>query len=239
MIESPRLRFSHRTVTAAFRARHEKYGGERAWDVEGHLRLFDLAKKAWAREDVGPEFRELYSTLKNSWQIFRPMKRPPSTAKVWRLLNQVQRGGQELSLSKLEDSNRPEVERAVAIAGRLKRTANGRSLMAASKFLHFWNPRLFIIVDREVMSKYVLQHTWIKNAIGACCGRPFEPDFEHYLDLLMWGAAVLRESPFVLDAFRRYVAEHVSDPSLRAVAADCEAAAVEWFLLGVVELPPG
>ncbi len=239
MIESAHLHFTDRTVTAAFRARHEKYGEERAWNVEDHLRMFNLAKKAWAQEDIGPEFRELYSTLKNSWQIFRPMKRPPSAAKVWRLLSQVQRGCQELTLSKLDDARRRDVERALAIAGKLKTTVDGPSLMAASKFLHFWNPRLFVIVDREVMSEYVLQHTWIMNGIGACSGRQFEPDFKHYVDLLMWCGALLRESPFVLDAFRKYVGEHVADPSLRAVAADCEAAAAEWFLLGVVELPPG
>jgi hypothetical protein len=167
------------------------------------------------------------------------MKRPPSAERVWELLSRINSKCQTLKLSELTHVHSRKVKSALAVGGKLKATAEGPSLMAASKFLHFWNPHLFVIVDREVMSDYVLQHSWIKNSIATLCGRSFEPDFDHYLDFLSWCAALTREFPFILDAFKTYLRRRARNRHHRAIAQDCEAAAIEWFLLGVVELPPG
>lgn len=37
--------------------------------------------------------------------------------------------------------------------------------MAATKLLHAWNPRLFVIVDDRVMENFVLRHSWIREEI--------------------------------------------------------------------------
>jgi hypothetical protein len=37
--------------------------------------------------------------------------------------------------------------------------------MAISKFLHFWNPRLFIIVDGAEMEQFVFGHRWLRDEL--------------------------------------------------------------------------
>ena len=233
------LRFTRKTVTEAFQMHGEKYSEQRDWNVDYHVELLTRAKKGWAQEQCNDDFRHVYLELRNHWQVFRPMKHPPSAERVWGLLGHINRECQAIKLSSMKEVPSHEMQEALTTTGKLKATAEGPSLMAASKFLHFWNPRLFVIVDRKVMSEYVLQHAWIKNSITALCGRLFEPDFDHYVDFLRWCSAVIREFPFILEAYRAYIERNVRNRHSRAVAHECEAAAIEWFLLGAVELPPG
>lgn len=233
------LRFSRKIVTEAFRMHGEKYSEEREWKVDYHVELLARAKKGWAQEQGNDDFRHVYFELRNHWQVFRPMKRPPSPEKVWGLMSRLNAECQTISLSALKDAHGQVLEEVLSAGGRLKTTEYGPSLMATSKFLHFWNPRVFVIVDRKVMSEYVLQHAWIKNSITTFCGRSFEPDYDHYVDFLTWCSALLRESPLILNAFRAYLRRNVRDRHLYAATQDCEAVVIEWFLLGVVELPPG
>jgi hypothetical protein len=123
------------------------------------------------------------------------------------------------------------------------------SLLAATKALHFWNPRLFVIVDSMVMESYVLAHTWIRDEM-----LPFEekvrnlqtpapknlPREARYLALLLWAGETIRSNPGLMQEFERQIckrahSEHVELPDGYAAY---EAAAFEWLLEGLVELRP-
>ncbi|MGI5837319.1 MAG: hypothetical protein ACOX87_12650 [Chloroflexota bacterium] len=52
----------------------------------------------------------------------------------------------------------PLLRQALGVAGNIKRHNDGRpSMVAVSKFLHFWNPRLFVIVDNAEMAQKVIK----------------------------------------------------------------------------------
>ena len=59
-----------------------------------------------------------------------------------------------------------------------------------------------------------------------------------YLDLLFWASALLRDNPAIRTAFAGQVREHAGGEELPSGLEDFEASAVEWLLLGLVELPP-
>lgn len=139
---------------------------------------------------------------------------------------------------------------AITTAGEIKQNKDGPSLVALTKFLHFWNPRLFVIADREVVWNWVLRHRWIWAQVELVCGeieavlspavrkhQYYSTELAKYLAVLVWGGRVLRDNPGVCEAFASYVrreAEGSVDLDLR----EYEGAALEWLLLGLVELPP-
>jgi hypothetical protein len=118
-----------------------------------------------------------------------------------------------------------------------------------SKFLHFWNPRLFIIVDFGVIWGFVLRHSWLWNEVktvrskveARLPGRRPDPsdkvcDALTYLSILLWAAELVGDNPQITSNFADYVGRHAAGHGLPL--AEYEGAAVEWFLLGLVELPP-
>ena len=58
-----------------------------------------------------------------------------------------------------------------------------------------------------------------------------------YLAVLVWSAQVLRNNPAVMPAFAEYVTANCGQP-VRVPLAEYQGAALEWLLLGLVELPP-
>jgi hypothetical protein len=57
-----------------------------------------------------------------------------------------------------------------------------------------------------------------------------------YLAVLVWGGRVLRDNPGVCSAFANYVERNCKGPVVKL--REYEGAALEWLLLGLVELPP-
>jgi len=123
--------------------------------------------------------------------------------------------------------------------------------MAISKILHFYNPRLFIIVDGGMMWNWALSHPWIWKQIeplrravdmavfGSAQKRGDTAcDAASYVAILIWAGDLLRGNPEIGAAYDRFYRNHCDDQQLPADLATYEAAAVEWLLLGLVELPP-
>src|SRR3990170_732180 len=139
---------------------------------------------------------------------------------------------------------------AITTAGDIKQNKDGPSLVALTKFLHFWNPRLFVIADREVVWNWVLRHRWlwaqiehVRGEIDAVLSpavkehRYYSTELSKYLAVLVWGGQVLRDNPSVCSAFASYVELQYKKP-VDLNLQEYEGAALEWLLLGLVELPP-
>ena len=125
----------------------------------------------------------------------------------------------------------------------------GPSVMAISKFLHFGNPRLFVIVDDGVILDRVLSHAWLWRQVEEVRVRTDRrlslPDDRHrgemcdlatYVAILTWAAALLGESGDRRE-FERYVRPTVNDAAvLRTWSTTRLPRSI--VLLGLVELPP-
>ena len=228
------IRFTESVIEAAFRARQAAYP---KWNADLYLPVWKLASSAFdERQPSKTAFDGLYSELKGKWQVFRNLGigTALNADEAWKMLSEMPQRARRLCLSELGAEHEDVVREAVDKARSIKTGRQGASLVAMTKFLHFWNPRLFVIIDREVMANNVLRRLWLKQTLPA----DFAADADHYVELLQWAAAIVRGNPAILPAFSRHIRSFVDLRSLPEGWETYEATAVEWFLEGVVELQP-
>jgi len=191
-------------------------------------------------------FQKVYQALRG-WQIFRGKSPPTPPDKVFGYLTALD---QELKTKRLRTLNKSEAARlpdALVTLSRIKQTKRGPSLMAISKFLHFWNPKMFVIVDREMMQNWVFEHYWITEAIRKTeeelretqlYSQEMQYPFLYYAAVLLWCSNLLRKNPNLTEHFSAFIKPYTSDSRLRKQLPKYDALAVECFLLGVVDLAP-
>ena len=125
---------------------------------------------------------------------------------------------------------------------------NAQSLVAISIFLHFFNPKLFIIVDRQEMWEFVFSHEWIWSRVEDIykslsneikINKNQGSNFKYYLAILIWASEIINSNQKIVEYFSSYVREKAKNKNHFPPDLDqYEAAAIEWFLLGVVQIRP-
>jgi hypothetical protein len=245
------MRLTDAAIAAAFERHGARYGGGRI--VGSYAACWSDAHEAFENGSA-PAFERLYSELRARWQVFRSRTwNPAPAARVERILRGLPPSLRRLRLSDLADASPRRltaVWRAMGAVGVIKRTGDGPSLVALTKFLHFWNPRLFVIADRELVWGWVFGHAWLAEQVDraqealarrlprSIAGDPQSgAEMGRYLAVLVWGAGVMRDNPSVMPAFLRHVRRHAGETVPPRVGA-YEAAALEWLLLGLVDQPP-
>lgn len=236
-------------------AEHGRKYGQRIeadpWDVAAHAELWVHGRQAVERGDSA-SFVRLHSELRSYWGVGRGKNQqelPPSA--IHDLLQSLPMPLRSLRLSKLEDAQVPALFDALGSASAIKRNSEGPSIMAMSKYLHFMNPRLFVIVDRQVMWSYVLNHDYLWKPIEATRDRLRELlptasakyvkdacDVLSYAAILRWCGDLMRANPDLPPVFHKYLSSCCGEKPCPEDAVDFEAAAAEWLLLGLVEIPP-
>lgn len=239
------------TIQAAFEKHRQRYDQDgRGWSNPDHVKMWDLASRAFD----GPSFQDfdkLYAKLRGKWQVFRGGIPSWDAQQVFDALHGCDPAFRQKRLSSVSEDDTIALWRLLQAVQGLKKNKSGPSVVAISKFLHFWNPRLFVIVDSGVMWNWVLSHAWLwqevedvrrrtdrrifgkikRHATKAC-------DLSTYVAILNWAAEVIRLNPSVLTEFNLYVRRTAGETAIPPDLAHYEAVAVEWFLLGLVELPP-
>lgn len=248
-----RMLLSEGAIGAAFERHAKHYGIEPLWMVQYHVECWTKAHEAF---DKGNEdaFIWLYDELRKRWQVFRSKNfRAPTSDKVLQILNSIPA---DLRHRYLRDYAEPtpillnELWYALETAGEIKRNIDSPSLVAVTKFLHFWNPRLFVIADREIVWERVFGHSWLWEQVQEVRDELesiippelkehqfYKTDLMDYIAVLVWGGRVLRNNPGVCSAFSNYVTLYTKGP-VDLNFHDYEGAALEWLLLGLVEMPP-
>jgi len=242
------------TIKSAFAKHFEIYANEKSWSIPYHVECWIRARIAFDEPSID-EFKWLYEELKNRWQVFRGAASACWKPKmVFDKLHKHDQDWQSRSLSNLCDDNLADLWSIIKSMVDIKPLKHGPSVVAISKFLHFWNPRLFIIVDDAVMWRWVLAHHWLKKTLETTREQIIpivEPDSVQsksgescdllsYLAILRWSAEVVKTNPIIKSCFAEYVQARATNLPSNLAIYTYEAAAMEWFLLGVVELvPPG
>lgn len=237
-------------IRRAFELHHAHYGVD-GWPEEHHLQLADKGVECIANNQLGG-FDEIYDDLKGRWQVFRGAKEYWSSKKVKKAFRQVLADGvqqrfAEIGLRELKDKDIPALWSVLEKFRGIKTLKKDDSVVAVSKFLHFFNPRLFVIVDHGIMWKYVLDHWWLWETCEPFVEKAqgFVPETESwggekcalldYLGILLWSRAILRKCPALMSTYRQHLFGTLNYPS--KVAGKYESLAVEWLLLGLVEMP--
>lgn len=244
------MKFSDDVVRVALEYRHKRYAeGQRVWSDSYHVDCWEMAAVAFEQGSFS-DFQKIYSELSRQWQVFRGGGAHWDVEQVWDVLQAVDLDLTSMRLSELTQDRVHSCWAAIKRLSPLKTNKSGPSVMAISKFLHFRNPRLFVIVDRAVMWDRVLTHQWLWRPIelqrqqlaqelDLPCGKRGEAcDLMSYMAVLVWGGQMLRQNPHVGQLFAAGVGNHCPGRVTRLPLATYEAAALEWLLMGLVELPP-
>ena len=243
------MKVSDSLINAAFGQHRRRYATEAAWDVTYHVKLWSGAQSAFGTGGHDA-FNNLYSELRANWQVFRGGTSHWEVDQAFDAFCNLDATFRSKRLSDLGLGDVPSLWALLQSVEPIKVLKYGPSVVAISKFLHFWNPRLFMIVDDGVIWKWVFAHRWIwndlllvRNEIDQLLGGvPKRPDVScdnsTYLAILVWCSRLLRENPMIVTSFAAYVLSHVHQADAPADLPGYESAAVEWFLLGVVEVPP-
>ena len=212
----------------------------KGWKQQGEM--YVAAEQSFAQGQGVDRFREVYDALK-SWKIGRRgVVKDPRW--VWNRLAGI---NPELSRRRLSRVRRSDWGLIIDAVDSMKDVKTGQkpSLMAISKFLHFFNPRLFVICDREVVDEFVFGHQWLRRLRDAVGSRTFEesgidvPEWmKDYLSLLALASETLRENPGIMRAFADWVKDIPGTETHPRDVTSFEATAIERFLIGLAELPP-
>ena len=234
-------------IAAAYQHHKQHIAGGRAWDVGHHLGLISDAEKAFG-DGRFSDFETVYEALSSHWQVFRKAKSHWPARKTFKMLRGLEQAYRSRRLSALTDADILPLWTLLSSLKSIKVLASGRdSVVAVSKFLHFWNPGLFVIVDQGVVWDQVFDRWWVWDSLAAVRSRidgvigagpehdDSACDLATYLAVLFWAAELVSTHSDLIPEFVRYVSEFENPP---VQPARLEALAVEWFLLGVVQIPP-
>jgi hypothetical protein len=210
------------------------------WPLDDIATIWTAGARAFGRE------RDAAGLLKTlvRWQALRSPRADPEVEdrfySIWRWLTDLETPLRTRRLSDLCAADAPALDEIVKRVGDLKRNDDGPSLVAATKFLHAWNPRLFVMVDAYVMRDFVFRHAWVREDVGLARRSIDQPivQLADYATVLVWAGQVLRDNPAIMSIYGRLIASSVTRGSAPPDCLEYEAVAFEWLLQGLVELPP-
>jgi len=242
------ITLSDEAIENGFHAYVEHYVYARGWSIEERLRLFALAEEAFVPPGSLNHFSEMYQGLKK-WEAFPGGSRAWDAEETLRRLVELSQPIREISLSNIRDANWLEVWKCLVAMRNIKTSeTGGRFLVNIFKFAHFWNPRLFVVFDVEVMENYVFLHKWLASElppvarVQELCGADMRNAMRlcKYLRVLIFASELVRATPRIRESFAATVKAHADPDVVPDRIEEYEGAAVEWLLLGLVELsPPG
>ena len=222
-----------------------------AWEVSHHAGLWTDAHAAFY-EGSAEHFKTLYNELRGRWQVFRGGAGSHWTVEeVYEHLKACDAKYKTARLSELTFADASGLWGVLQEMRGIKVNRDGPAVVAISKFLHFLNPKLFVIVDFAMIWDWVFRHEWLWRPVekvrkqlqeslpgaetipvGASC------DLVSYLAILLWAGTMVKDNPTILAGFKEYLTPGLKGMALAGEFVQYEAVAFEWFLLGVVEVPP-
>ena len=226
--------------------KHYVKGDVKAWSIEHQVGLYDAAEKAFDDPSDSSHFARIYNALRGYWKVFRGTKGCWGLQRTFDELMKLPQTLRGRRLSQLQEDEWRSVWDCIYRLREIKPNKHGPSLTAISKFLHFWNPRLFVIFDSEAMDSWAFAHKWVRaqmpseNDVAHLHGDhlPKEKNLVRYLRVLRFASDLIKGNTHVMPFFVSTVRANAGDIEIPEDIASYEATAVEWCLLGLVELPP-
>jgi len=146
--------------------RYAQFAEESGWSVAYRLELYNHAKIAFDSA-LGVEIREasfaqIYESLRGYWQVFRGAETAWDEEAAFAFFSTADDDCGLGSVRSLESISRAEMKQVVLNflekLGDMKTVPDGGyPTTCASRFLHFYNPKLFPNVDNALINQQVLQ----------------------------------------------------------------------------------
>lgn len=170
------------------------------WRYRNRLALYLLADRAFsprASKTAAAAFLKLFTHLKSHWQLVRPAKRVLPAEKIHKLLMQKCRtcaGAQPITLANLHKNPGAHLKLLASLVAlkKVKQLPSGQpSIMAISKLLHFYNPKLFLIYDSEFIEHGLLKTFASEWRAFENYPQVKESTFQKYLKYLFFANSLL------------------------------------------------
>lgn len=204
------------------------------------LQMYENSIDAFDR--IKPEsFERVYKAL-HKWRLFRNGKEKISVDTVFETMKGLNNELRNRCLSGLTSNDWPIIRNTVLKMKGVKPLKDGISIMAISKFLHFWNPKLFVICDGKEIEQFVFGHKWLMKQrdsmdIGQHTDKTkVDRQVSSYLKLLALASDFIKSNPSICGEFARSISSKSS--KVPGDIETYEARAIEWFLIGLAESPP-
>ncbi len=227
-------------------------------DPKGNLNLYELSESAFDPSPNGDRpfrcFEKIYAELSGrTWQVFRPSGREDCwpSRQIFETINREFRefsGRGPVNLVNFPQSGTEPRLRSCLMTMQGIKPKRDYPVMTVSKFLHFYNPKLFPIYDNEVIWGKVLDGRF-QNDFRAFCEREGTPyaDIrrEDTVDLLLcymrWASSLLAVAhPRFMNVFVEWLDQQPGTwlPVRKGVdAATLYATAFEFTVIGAVSAP--
>ena len=190
--------------------------------------------------------RQIYQELKRYWLVFRKSPGPYWTSR--QVFEALKREFAEfawegpITLANFLSSRKTETLLSRLAKVRDLKPNVGYPVMAVSKFLHFYNPRLFPIYDNEVIWEMVFRR--FKREFRQFCGMaklPYDEDFSalFYKNYMCWASSLMAAAhPEFMQDFVDWLDKQpgVKKP-LKIDASMLYATAFEFTAIGASQLP--
>jgi hypothetical protein len=208
------------------------------------MQMYQAAARAFRAGGRLDDFQVVYEGLRK-WKLFRA-GRVEAAETVFEWLNAGERHLRQRRLSTLEPHDWEAIWDAIYRMRNVKPNMTGPSLMAISKFLHFWNPRLFVICDQEEVERFVFGHQWLRTQLNGVDAGDLvnegavapHPRLTEYLRVLAFASEFVRANQHILARFAETVRGIIGGADVPADVETYEATAVEWCLIGATEMMP-
>ena len=233
---------------------YRDFAKEHSWPVEDKVRLYRLCGEAFAPNLTGEQQMQLletaYNELHRKWQIFRPAVPGSywSAAEVHQALSilpvECSRGGTLTLPGIISTRDTDTLLKCIKIMKGVKNLPTHRTpIMAISKFLHCYNPRLFPIFDGAVIQQTVLRvfkDEW-RSFPEPALEWEVPTEQRDYLKYMFWAASLLQGHERVLSGtFSQWLKEQLGrEGANEALPSDCQewyATAFEFIAIGAMGL---
>jgi hypothetical protein len=243
--------------TRAALARYAQFAngrGEKAWSIaESKLDLYRDAVKAYASQHDESSRRSSHEAVFRHLRRWYGIGRNGELRDASTVFSVLTNGCQScarisgITLKSLGSTqNQQAVVECLESMGGLKELRSGKfPIMAVSKTLHFFNPRLFAIYDNDIVLKKV--YRLFKSDWDSCYDKinadVHDEEIKFYLAYLLWGSSMIRSAyPTLMEDFAAWFIETVSKEGnaedFRKELRVSYATVFEFIIIGAAYLEP-
>ncbi len=212
---------------------------ERNWSPNTRAQLYQLAARAFGPAPDYEAFRQLYDLMVSYWKIKRGGGLASAEDIFGMLTTECAAAGRHTGCSLLTGDSQA-INAAIRAMEKVKKN-RAYPHMAASKFLHFYNPALFPIYDSAVVGQQILAVQFRAEWEDVCdeYGIKFgEPSEGFLITYTTWAGKVMQASDSeIMPAFARRFCGFCDDktPAPENIA-QYHAAAFEYLLMGATKI---
>ena len=141
------------------------------WNIKYKIGLYNTNIKIYDTNEVFTDrkkyFDIIYEELDNKWSVFRNSRMENNKRKIWdsnKMFSVINEINIPLSINDGKDLTNIDKDDIVNINNIIIKfkdikinPSGSRSIVAISKFLHFYNPHLFLVLDKDVIKNNVLR----------------------------------------------------------------------------------